>query len=89
VLTAADILLFSQSRVFELGGMIDFSDHSVDDVIAARALSTAWMSIGSAEPLAGAIEMLRGSSVRAVVATQQTVSGILPKGVILKAHRRY
>jgi hypothetical protein len=51
--------------------------------------TTTWAAMGCTEPLAQAINALRGARTRAVVATQKTNAGTLPIGVILKAHRRY
>ena len=89
LLTAADVAAFTASKAQEAGGMVAFEDHTVADMIAARALGQ-WSRLDIHAP---EVEIARtfdlATNMRGIVVTE-TVEGIaIPHGVILRAHRRY
>jgi hypothetical protein len=88
-LTTADIMLFAQAKASDVAGMIDFNEHTVDDVITAQGLATSFVLLDSKVPLSVATDQLRKKDVRVVVATENVSGNIVAKGAILRAHRRY
>ena len=88
-MTTADIMLFAQAKASEVAGMIDFNEHTVDDVIASQGLAASSVLLDSKVPMSTVTDQLRKKEIRVVVATENVSGTLVARGAILRAHRRY
>ncbi|MBN8978995.1 MAG: Abi family protein [Rhizobiales bacterium] len=88
-LTLSDILLYSHVKASDVAGMVDFNEHTIDDVIMQQGLADCWVALDTTTALSDAIDHLRKPGVQAIIAVEKTKNGGAAKGAILKAHRRY
>lgn len=89
LLSAADLLTFTAAKAVSDGGIIDFGEHTVGSVLDAGTLKGRWVQLAGDAPLADLVDALKAPAVRGVVSVD-TVSGQpVPRGVMLRAHRRY
>lgn len=89
LLSAADILAYTASKAVADGGIVDFNDHTVGSVLEAGTLKGRWVSLPGDAPLAELVDALKGPAVRGVVSVDTVAGGAVPRGVLLRAHRRY
>lgn len=82
-----DVLRFVAARAAELEGMVDLNAHTVADV-AAAVPPRSCVILDRDDPLHRAVDILRRDGVRMVLVTE-TRTAVAPKGVLLRAHRRY
>lgn len=83
-----DVLRFVAARAAELGGMIDLNAHAMADV-ASGVPPRSCAVHDCDDPLHRAAATLRKDGVRLVLVTETRVAGVVAKGVLLRAHRRY
>ncbi|GAA0217381.1 hypothetical protein QOZ96_002646 [Brevundimonas nasdae] len=75
--------IVSQSKL--AGGMIDLTDHDLDDVVQVGGLQGSWIGMTPDTPVFQVVKGLQADKVRVVVAADR--AGVT--GVIARAHRRY
>ena len=85
--TFTEIMAFIQERTIKEGGLIDLSEHGIDEFIGAYVAGASWQAIVQTTPLDDAIDILRGPKVRVLVSTDPATG--VPTGAIVRAHRRY
>ncbi|MEE7462090.1 hypothetical protein MFUR16E_12700 [Methylobacterium fujisawaense] len=89
LLSAADILAYTASKAVADGGIIDFNDHTIGSVLEAGTLKGRWVQLAKDAPLAELVETLKAPAVRGVVSVDTVAGRTVPRGVVLRAHRRY
>ncbi|GJD30991.1 hypothetical protein PMNALOAF_2243 [Methylobacterium adhaesivum] len=89
LLSAADLLAYTASEAAAQGGIIDFNDHTVGSVLDAGTLKGRWVQLAGDAPLAELVDALKAPAVRGVVSVDTVAGRTVPRGVLLRAHRRY
>lgn len=87
LLSAADIVAYASDRL--VGTMIDFGEHSVADLMASGVVRGRWTRVAADAPLAELVDAVKGPGIRGVIVVEERHSARIPRGILLRAHRRY
>lgn len=74
-------------KAFELDGLIDLNDHSIEDVLTDPAVGMGFRTLPADTSFFEAIKVLKEPKTRVVVAIDRDQG--MPVGVMVRAHRRY
>ena len=87
LLSATDIVAYAAERL--TGTMIDFGEHRVSDLLASGVVRGRWAHVATDAPLAELVDAVKGPGIRGVVVVEERIATRIPRGVLLRAHRRY
>lgn len=87
LLSAAEIVAYASGRL--TGTMIDFGEHKVADLLSSGIVLGRWASVVTNAPIAELVDVIKGPGIRGVVVVEERNGMQFPRGVLLRAHRRY
>ncbi len=87
LLSASDIVAFCAARIQV--GMVDFGDHTVGSLLASGIVQGKWKPVAADAPLSKLVDALKADGIRGVVVVEERAEVRIPRGVLLRAHRRY
>ncbi|WP_271437108.1 hypothetical protein [Lentibacter algarum] len=85
--TATQVADYASKKAIDQGGLVDFSDYTVAQLLGDDTIKTSSAVVAADSPMLGAVQLLqKNARIKSLVVVQADGS---PKGVIVRAHRRY